>query len=74
MRKEFAQLQRIDKDHPITKETDYEFLYHLQNALLLALRERGTLNATQYRYAEEKLKQQRQNRARKLVQKGEMSD
>ena len=43
----FAQLQRIDNTNVITWENHYEFLYHLQNALLLALRERGRLDAMQ---------------------------
>ena len=68
---QFASLQSIEGDHKITKETDYEFLYHLQNALLLALKEQGRLTATQYRYAEEKLKQQRRDWARKMDAKGE---
>lgn len=41
-------------------DTDSSFLYHLQLGVLLALKERGTLNAMQYRHAEEKLKRQRQ--------------
>ena len=70
MRKKFVALQRIDIDRRITKDTDHEFLYHLELALLLALKERGTLNAMQCRQAEERLNQQRRDRARKLVQKG----
>ena len=71
MAKRFAELQRIDNDEVITKETHYEFLYHLQNAILLALREQGRLTAMQYRYAEEALKQQRRERARGILEKGE---
>lgn len=58
MRKRFAELQRIDNDRPITRDTDFAFLHQLQNALLLALKEQGRLNTTQYRYGEEKLKKQ----------------
>ena len=65
----FAQLLRIDNDGPITKETDYEFVYEFEHALLLALRERGTLNAMQFRIAQEKLKQKRISRARKLLER-----
>lgn len=68
MARKFAKLQRIDNDHKITKDTDYEFLYHLQNGLLLALKEQGRLNEMQYRTAEERLKQQRRDRARKRMQ------
>ena len=67
----FAELRCIDNNEAITQETHYEFLYHLQRAMLLALRERGRLNAMQYRHAEEKLKQQRRNRAKEILKKGE---
>ncbi len=66
MARKFAQLQRIDNDRSIEKETDYEFLYQVQNALLLALQEQGRLNAVQYRYAAEGLRRQRRERAGKL--------
>ena len=52
-------LERIEDDRRITRETDGEFLYEYQKALLLALMESGRLTETQYRYAEEKLRQQR---------------
>ncbi len=68
MARKFAELQRIDHDHKTTKETDYTFLYHLQNGLLLSLKEQGRLNEMQYRYAEEKLRAQRRDRAKKLMQ------
>lgn len=70
MAKRYAQLQRIENDRPITKETDYEFLYTLQNALLLALKEQGRLTQMQYRHAEERLQAQRRERAKKLMEKG----
>ena len=66
-----AKLYRIDHNDAITKETHYEFLYHLEYAILLALRERGKLNAMQYRHAEEKLRQQRRDRAKNILEKGE---
>lgn len=71
MAKQFAKLHRIENDRRITKETDYEFLYQLQNALLLALKEQGRLSQMQYRHAEERLQAQRRGRARKLMEKGE---
>lgn len=71
MAKRFAVLQRIDHNEPITKETHYEFIHHLQNALLLALREQGRLNAMQYRHGAEKLRQQRRDRARCILERGE---
>lgn len=64
-------LQSIENNEPISKETHYDFLHHLQSALLLALREQGRLNAMQHRYAEEKLRQQRRDRARSILEKGE---
>lgn len=70
MAKRLAQLQRIENDRPITKEADYEFLYTLQNALLLALKEQGRLTQMQYRHAEERLQAQRRERAKKLMEKG----
>ena len=63
MTKMFAKLDRIEHNELITMESHYEFLYQLQHALLLALREQGRLSPMQYRYAEEKLRQQRKERA-----------
>lgn len=51
MAKQFAVFQCIDNNERITPENHYEFLYHLQNTLLLALREQGRLNAMQHRHA-----------------------
>lgn len=70
MAKRYAELQRIEGAREITAETDYEFWYHLEQALLLALREREKLNAMQYRYAEEQLKQQRIDRTKRLMGEG----
>ena len=74
MAKQFAKLYRIDNNEAITKETHYDFLHHLQNAILLALREQGRLTAMQYRHAEEKLKQQRRDRAQNILKKGRACD
>ena len=52
-------LEHIENDRRITRETDGEFLYEYQKAVLLALVEFGRLTEQQYRYAEEKLRQQR---------------
>lgn len=52
-------LTRIENDRRITRETDGEFLYEYQKAVLLALVESGRLTEQQYRYAEEKLRMQR---------------
>ena len=65
MAKKFAKLDRIEHNEPITMDSNYEFLYQLQHALLLALREQGRLSPMQHRHAEEKLKQQRRDRAKR---------
>lgn len=54
--KEFVVLQRIDNDRPITKDDGF-FLF-CQQALLLALRDCGTLTESQYQRAAEKLRTQ----------------
>lgn len=64
----FSKLQRIEHHRIITDETDDAFLYQMKSALLLALRERGILNAMQHRQAEQKLKQQRISRANKRLE------
>lgn len=63
--KRFAKLDWIEHNEPITRENNYEFLYQLQYALLLALQEQGRLTPMQHRHAEEKLKEQRRERARR---------
>lgn len=55
---EQARLLDIENDREITKETDSQFLFEYQRALLLTLKDKGVLNEMQYRYAEEKLKRQ----------------
>ena len=64
-------LLRIENNEKITQENNYEFLYHLQRALLLALHERGRLGAMAYHHAAENLECQRRERARKLQRAGE---
>ena len=66
--KRFGTLYRIDFNECITWEKHSDFLYHIQLSLLLGLRDLGRLNMMQYRHAEEKLKQQRQDRA-KVIRK-----
>ena len=50
MQKKFSVLQKIDNDRQITREEDTPFLYHLQKALLLALREQGRLHPMEHFY------------------------
>ena len=51
------ELLRIDRNRPVTAETDSRFLMQLSISLLLALKERGRLNEIQYKYAENRLNQ-----------------
>lgn len=55
---EQARLLGIENDREITKETDSQFLFEYQRAVLLELKDRGVLNEVQYQYAEERLKKQ----------------
>ncbi len=55
---EQVRLLDIENDREITKETDSQFLFEYQRALLLTLKDKGVLNEMQYQYAEEKLKRQ----------------
>ena len=55
---EQSRLLGIENDREITKETDNQFLFEYQRAILLELKDKGVLNEIQYRYAEEKLKKQ----------------
>ena len=56
--KEWARMVGMEHGRRITKETDSQFLFEYQRAILLTLKEDGVLNEAQYRYAEEKLKNQ----------------
>ena len=53
-----AVLQKIEDNREITWDRDCEFLFEYQNAMLLALKELGTLDDIQYRYAKEFLQTQ----------------
>ena len=65
MARKFAKLRQIEHNEPITAESHYEFLYQLQQALLLALREQGRLSPMEHHYARERLQQQRRDRAKR---------
>ena len=62
-------LLRIEHNRSITEELDYNFIFQLENFLLLALREQEILTTMQHRRAEEKLQKIRRERAKKLSQK-----
>lgn len=51
-------LKYIENNQNISKTSNAEFLYEYQKALLLSLVESCRLTETQYRIAEEKLRQQ----------------
>ena len=63
----FAKLKNIVGDREVRKDSDYDSWYCLEQGLLLALKESGTLNTMQYRMAEEALREQRAERARWLM-------
>lgn len=68
---EKARLVGIEHDHRITKETDSRFLFELQRAILLSLKEGGALDEAQYRYAAGKLKAQLRSCERRFQEKQE---
>ena len=74
MKKRLVYLINIENNEQISAKDHYDFLYHLQLALLLALQERGMLNPMQYRYAEKNLKKQRIARANYMLKKGKGND
>lgn len=57
--KDYAKLASIESSHEITRISDPQFWYEYQKSILLALKEEGVLNETQYRYADGQLKRQR---------------
>lgn len=61
---EQARLVGIEHDHRITKETDSQFLFEYQRAILLSLKADGLLDEAQYHYAEERLRCQMRNSIR----------
>ena len=63
----FAKLKNIVGDQEVRKDTNYDSWYSLEQGLLLALKESGTLNTMQYCMAEEALREQRAERARRLM-------
>ena len=71
MAKQFAKLEGVLQDHPITPKTDPVFLYHLKKALLLALKEQGQLSAMQCRAACDRLERQRPSAIRPAPVPGE---
>lgn len=64
---ERARLVGIEHDRKITKEMDSQFLFEYQRAILLSLKDSGALDEAQYRYAEEKLKNQLRMYIRKQI-------
>ena len=60
-------LQKMESDRKILWESDSEFLLEYQKAVLLALKEAGTLDEQQYCHAQERLKDQCLTFAKKKV-------
>ena len=56
---ERARLEQIRGGRAVTEETDPEFWFHIQRAVLLALKDDGILSDAQLRHAEEILHQRR---------------
>ena len=55
---QWARLEQIRGGRAVTEETDPEFWFHIQRAVLLALKDYGILSEVQLPYAEEMLRQQ----------------
>lgn len=55
-KREFAELVRIEGQRAITPDRDPAFFAHLEEGLLLALRERGRLTDAQFTQASRRLK------------------
>ena len=66
----FSKLMNVRGNREIRRDGDYDCWYTLEQGLLLALLESGTLSAMQYRLAEEALQEQRAERARRLIREG----
>ena len=62
-----ATLISIENNREITMEQDLEFMFQCQKAMLLTLKEWGTLSDEQYQYAEFKLKEQKQEYVKKCL-------
>ena len=58
---ERARLEQVRDGRAVTKDTDPEFWFHIQRAILLALQEDGLLREAQLRQAEEILCQRRRS-------------
>lgn len=59
-------LQYIENDREISLRTDSEFLYEYQKAVLSALVESGTLSEAQFRFADKKLRKQRNEQEKNI--------
>ena len=68
MKAKFAELLYIDNDQTIDRNTHDELWRYLEQGLLLALRERGSINLMQYHLAMELLKQDQLERPRKRME------
>ena len=62
MKRNYAFLDHVEADGPVTWDNDRAFLEALQTGLLLALKERGQLNEPECRCTVEALNRQRRDR------------
>lgn len=65
-----AEFVRVNNDRPITRQSDPEFYFAFQLGVLLSLKEQGTLTETQFKYAQDALKEQRRAIIRSIAQQG----
>ena len=56
---ERARLEQVRNGRTVTEDTDPEFWFHVQRAILLALKDDGILSEAQLQCAEEMLRQRR---------------
>ena len=55
MRKYYAKPEAVIREETVTAEQSFAFVQNLESGLLLALKEEGYLNETQYQYARSQL-------------------
>ena len=56
---QWARLEQVRGVRTVTEDTEPEFWFHIQRAILLALKDDGILSEAQLPYAEEMLRQRR---------------
>ena len=72
--KRVPKLVLVENESAEMEKENREFMEHLKNALLLALLDRGILNAGQYQYAREKLNKERKGGDIQWLSQGKYCD